>query len=513
MSHKQPAIEEFLRARIQELGIASVRLGARVIGIKEDNDSVIATYLDTSNMRHTLKGKFLVGADGKTGFTRKQYLEAKGVKMEHSRQAPYEETWVALNWRISLPTPKTHPDFPLWELGYTTEQVYDAFFPTDFRFLCNPFRPAVCGRFGLDSDRLWRFEYVVRHDEDPAHMATPAMMAKIVHPYITHPGSRYGISVDEIIYPLDCIEVLRCRPFFFSARSCNKWALDRVILCGDAAHVFPPFGGQGIASGFRDAISLAWRLAIATNSLFAANYRALLEGWYLERKQQLDKSLQSTVENGNYVTEASPVRVFIRDWYLWLLQQVPSWRHWLELGNRRDGMVQYEGEGLAFLAGGGRNFPQVYVSPLSDPHNVLFSDDVLFPLHKKGLFQVAVLLRTLSEAEAAYQSLVGLENISQGTLREDEATLFLDSTENLVGDVNRRQIYRLATAAKFAGDAKCARRPKPIGYDLHRMSKEVGFKKFVILRPDRFVFAACDTRKELHSAAEQLVTLFANGRV
>lgn len=41
----------------------------------------------------------------------------------------YDEVWVALNWQMRLPTPKTHPEFPLWNLGYTPEQVYDLFFP------------------------------------------------------------------------------------------------------------------------------------------------------------------------------------------------------------------------------------------------------------------------------------------------------------------------------------------------------------------------------------------------
>lgn len=104
----------------------------------------------------------------------------------------YEETWVALNWQMTLPTPETHPDFPLWKLGYNSNQVYDLFFPEEFRFLCNPERPAVCGRFGLPDDRLWRFEFVVRAGEDGHEMAKRDMIRRLVFPYITHPGSRYG---------------------------------------------------------------------------------------------------------------------------------------------------------------------------------------------------------------------------------------------------------------------------------------------------------------------------------
>lgn len=98
---------------------------------------------------------------------------------------------MALNWEIILPNETTHPYFPLWSLGYTPEQVYDLFFPTNFRFLCNPKRPAVCGRFGLPSDRLWRFEFVVLENEDGEDMAKPELIKEIVFPYITHNGSRY----------------------------------------------------------------------------------------------------------------------------------------------------------------------------------------------------------------------------------------------------------------------------------------------------------------------------------
>jgi hypothetical protein len=119
--------------------------------------------------------------------------------------------------------------------------VYDLFFPRQFRFICNPKRPSVCGRFGLQQDKLWRFEFVVQPNEDPYQMATFEETSKIIFPYITHPGSRYGLN-EPLRFPEDCIETLRSRPFSFVARSCNRWSQGRVILTGDAAHVFPPFG-------------------------------------------------------------------------------------------------------------------------------------------------------------------------------------------------------------------------------------------------------------------------------
>jgi hypothetical protein len=104
----------------------------------------------------------------------------------------YQETWIALNWRITLPTKETHPEFPLWAYGYSPEDVYDLFFPKNFRFICSPVRPAVCGRFGTGAERLWRFEFVVQGGEDAVEMAAREKTMEIILPYLTHAGSKYG---------------------------------------------------------------------------------------------------------------------------------------------------------------------------------------------------------------------------------------------------------------------------------------------------------------------------------
>jgi FAD binding domain len=428
----------------------------------------------------------------------------------------YEETWVALNWHISLPTRKTHPDFPLWNLGYTAEDVFDLFFPNEFRFLCNPRRPAVCGRFGPPADRLWRFEFVVRKGEDPMAMAEPESTSKIIHPYITHPGSRYGLS-SPVQYPTDCIRTLRSRPFCFSARSCNKWALGRVILAGDAAHVFPPFGGQGIASGFRDASSLAWRLAILSRNPHSVDHDRVLAAWYAERKQQLERSLAATIQNGAYVTESDPWKAFVRDWYLWAIQLVPGWKRDLEKGPRKDGMIRYQYQsGMPFLPqyGGGVCFPQVYCTGLDGAQNagpVAFTDDLIFAPLKEGLCQVVVLVDRVDEVGPAVSALTGLSQLSQGLVREDEATIFVhDFTAKLPADAKvgvgkTARLVRIATGPEFAADVRlCTNRPAPRYYDAYRMKHEVHGKKFVIVRPDRFVYAACSNMEELQRAAKSM---------
>ncbi|KAJ6096559.1 hypothetical protein N7486_007305 [Penicillium sp. IBT 16267x] len=496
ISHKQPVLEKHLRSVIEGSQYSQLRTRCTLESIEEDKDWVYASYVDPEGNNRRIRARFLVGADGKTGYVRKQYLEPRGIKMDWAEQCRYEETWVALNWEITLPTAETHPDFPLWKLGYSSEEVYDQFFPKNFRFLCNPRRPAVCGRFGQTKDRLWRFEFVVQAGEDPEEMSEPHMIQEVVFPYLRHAGARYGLQT-EVEYPNDCIKVLRSRPFRFAARKCNKWAMGRVILCGDAAHVFPPFGGQGIASGFRDAIALAWRLAILTRSRSTRlDHEQVLEGWYSERCQQFEKSLNTTLRNGQMVSSANPVQNFIRDWAFRVMQLIPP----LSINWNSDPGVR---------ARSGTPTRMAYCVELVKPNNrVRFTDDVIFSKEKTKLFQIVILLDKPTEAMAAIQKMDGIDDFSDGHLSVKEATLLVRANDCLPSDESNGStspsLFRTATSEEFKQSDLCIGRPEPLGYNDSQIWNVMKGKRFVIVRHDRFVYAACDTQAELVQAAKSL---------
>lgn len=410
---------------------------------------------------------------------------------------------------MDLPTPASHPNFSLWSKGYTPQQVYDLFFPEHFRFLCNQSRPSVCGRFGLPSDRLWRFEFVVRPGEDPQRMATQEEITKIIYPYLTHDGSRYGVD-GTVMYPADCITTLRSRPFNFSARSCNKWSIGRVALVGDAAHQFPPFGGQGIASGFRDSAALAWRLVMLHREP-ELDHEEILRAWYTERKQQFDTSLAVTVRNGEFVTNGNPIKAFMRDWTLWGMQLVPSWREQLERGPR-DRMARYKHEvGLPFLPefNGGLQLPQVFAWDFAE-NRVTFTDDLLFSEDKRSLLQLLIILNRPEEVASALQAIKGAADLTGNRVLEDEATILIqDSGAEPHAEWTQKtkvRIARIATGDEFAADQDlCRNRPYPDGYDALRLRREVGrHAKFVVVRPDRFIYAACRTSDELRRSLQKL---------
>lgn len=340
-------------------------------------------------------------------------------------------------------------------------------------------------------------------------MATPEETEKIIFPYITHAGNRYGLQ-QAVQFPKDCIEVLRSRPFSFQARSCSRWALGRVILAGDAAHVFPPFGGQGIASGFRDVWGLAWRLALLHQES-QANHVEVIEAWYLERKQQLDRSLAATIQNGEYVTQRDPLKAFIRDWSMWFYQLIPSWRRELEKGPRAQGMIRYKHQtGLPFLPSehGGMLLPQVYAWEFKSDR-VRFSDDLVFAMGKKGLFQLLVLPESPEEAR---DLLAGIKYIPQNRfVNLDETTVLIQNYGVQSSRIQQLAGYgvgvaRVATGEEFVADsALCRGRPAPKYYDPFRISKEVRGMKFVLVRPDRFIYTACKTSTRLKRVLDGLI--------
>ncbi|KAJ5664574.1 hypothetical protein N7507_005305 [Penicillium longicatenatum] len=122
--HKQPILEKHFRFSMTSSSVCQLRTSSTITDIYEEGDYVYSRHLDAEGKKHHVRSRFLISADGKTGFARKNFLELLGIHISF-----YDNIWVALYWEISLPTERTHPKFPLWKLGYTLQEVYDLFFP------------------------------------------------------------------------------------------------------------------------------------------------------------------------------------------------------------------------------------------------------------------------------------------------------------------------------------------------------------------------------------------------
>ena len=80
--HKQPELEKAMRDAASGCSSSELRTGCTVQSISEDTERVEVHYVDSQGRKRQLCAPFLVGADGKTGFVRKKYLEPKGIQLD-----------------------------------------------------------------------------------------------------------------------------------------------------------------------------------------------------------------------------------------------------------------------------------------------------------------------------------------------------------------------------------------------------------------------------------------------
>ncbi|MFE9024045.1 bifunctional 3-(3-hydroxy-phenyl)propionate/3-hydroxycinnamic acid hydroxylase [Streptomyces sp. NPDC007808] len=205
----QPELERVLRDALARRPECELRGGVEVTGIGPDiTGPVRVTYRDGDG-EHEVWADAVLGCDGAGSLTR----EAIGAVWEDLR---FEEHWTVIDVR-------TTADVRCWE---GVDQV------------CDPDRPATFMRVGEDR---YRWEFRLREGaEQPVR--------ELVAPWL--PPSYDGD-----------FEVVREAQYTFRARVADRWRRGRVFLLGDAAHLTPPFIGQGLCSGLRDAYNLTWKLA------------------------------------------------------------------------------------------------------------------------------------------------------------------------------------------------------------------------------------------------------------
>jgi 3-(3-hydroxy-phenyl)propionate hydroxylase len=98
--------------------------------------------------------------------------------------------------------------------------------------------------------------------------------------------------------------------YTFGARLTDPWRRGRMLVAGDAAHQMPPFAGQGLCSGLRDAASLAWRLHLVMAGQAPGT---LLDTYGTERGPQVQAEIDFSVELGKIICVLDPAEAAARD--------------------------------------------------------------------------------------------------------------------------------------------------------------------------------------------------------
>lgn len=176
-------------------------------------------------------------------------------------------------------------------------------------------------------------------------------------------------------------------------------------------------------------------------------------------------------------------------------------------------MVKYQHQiGMPFMPefGGGVCVPQVFCKRFDQANSaIMFTDDVVIKCTRgRGLFQLVVYVTSVSELAGAKEAMKDIEEISQGEFKPADTTYLVEEGDNASSDSAKEDlstVFQIASGDDFAASPLCRGRPPPYFYDPKRLGGETGGNRFLVVRPDRFLFAACSTKEDLEKVVRNAV--------
>jgi len=270
----QPEFETVLRNGISRFASVDLRLRCDAFALDEFGDHVRVRYenLTTGELAQTT-ARYVVGCDGARSLVRRFMGAALHDLRSHER-------WIVLDMILEQP-PRGVP-----EAADDTGRVVDAI------QYCDPARPTT---FVPMPGKRHRWEFMLMPGDDPATITKPDRIYEMLKPWSIDPAT--SAIERAVVYT------------FHSALS-SRWRRDRLLLAGDAAHQMPPFLGQGMGSGLRDAANLAWKLNAVIKSGAPDD---LLDTYETERSEHVRAFIELAVELAGVIQTTDPERARARD--------------------------------------------------------------------------------------------------------------------------------------------------------------------------------------------------------
>jgi len=214
----QPDLEQLLRTNLKDQTTVNLRGNVEVTDVAQDGQGrVRVDFTDRLTGEHeSVLATYVLGCDGANSVVR----TAIGATMEDLK---FEQRWLVIDVASMV-------ELDQWE---GVHQV------------CDPARAATYMRIG---DTRYRWEFRLLEGETAADFESIQALRPLIGPWVE------GI-------PCDQLELVRVAEYNFRAQLADRWRDRNVFLLGDAAHLTPPFIGQGLCAGLRDSMNLSWKIA------------------------------------------------------------------------------------------------------------------------------------------------------------------------------------------------------------------------------------------------------------
>uniref|UniRef100_UPI003C7A55D8 bifunctional 3-(3-hydroxy-phenyl)propionate/3-hydroxycinnamic acid hydroxylase n=1 Tax=Pseudomonas veronii TaxID=76761 RepID=UPI003C7A55D8 len=322
----QPLADRVLFDGLQRFSNVKV-LFSRELGSFEQSDSAVVLNLkDQHGRSERLNARYLIGCDGGNSLVRRSL----DISFE-GKTAPNQ--WIVVDIAND----------PL-----ATPHVY---------LCCDPVRPYVSAAL---PHGVRRFEFMVMPGETETELSKPENLRKLLSKVLPNP---------------DRIELIRSRVYTHNARLAGRFRQGRVLLAGDAAHIMPVWQGQGYNSGMRDALNLAWKLALVIKGLAADS---LLDSYEQERRDHAKAMINLSVLAGHVLAPPKRWQGTLRDGVSWLLNYLPPVkRYFVEM--RFKPMPQYTRGALIVPTAAGSPVGKMFIQPkvLTDAGTTVLLDEVI----------------------------------------------------------------------------------------------------------------------------------------
>lgn len=256
----QPVTDRLLAARAVELG-AQIRRGAELIALSQDTDWVTAELADGTH----LSARYVVGCDGGRSTVRKEL-------------------------GVAFPGEATRVESLLGEMEVTADPQTLAAVVAEVRQTHKGFGAGPSG------DGLYRI--VVPAAQVSADRTVPPTLEEFKRQLVAFAGTDFGVHSPRWL-----------SRFGDATRLAEQYRVGRVLLAGDAAHVHPPLGGQGLNLGIQDAANLGWKLAAQVTGWAPPG---LLDSYHRERRPVAEDVLSTTRAQGELISTEPGARAVRR---------------------------------------------------------------------------------------------------------------------------------------------------------------------------------------------------------
>ncbi|VCU70986.1 3-(3-hydroxy-phenyl)propionate/3-hydroxycinnamic acid hydroxylase [Pigmentiphaga humi] len=260
---RQAVLAAQLREGLRRFAHVEVRFRHELRSFAQDGGKVVL-QVDHDGAPATLSCDWLVACDGGRSGVREQL----GIALSGNT---FAEKWLIVDM-LDRKTPFRHT-----------------------RTYCDPVRPAI--RLPGPQGTV-RYEFMLKDGETPEYVLDDTRLRGWIRD--REPSDADLVIARKVVYT-------------FHAREAERWQQGRIFLAGDAAHLTPPFAGQGMNSGIRDAANLAWKLAAVVQGRQGPQ---LLDTYETERKPHAWALIKMAIRIGHYMQPKSRLGAMAAQWAL-----------------------------------------------------------------------------------------------------------------------------------------------------------------------------------------------------